>query len=45
MTGTAPDERPYSATDPHLLARVHCTEVDGFLRARIRYGAGGAGAN
>ena len=40
VTGTAPDGRPYSACDPHLLAWVHCTEVDSFLRARIRYGAG-----
>ena len=40
VAGTAPDERPYSASDPHLLAWVHCTEVDSFLRARIRYGAG-----
>ncbi len=39
VIGTAPDGRPYSACDPHLLAWVHCTEVDSFLRARIRYGA------
>ena len=39
VAGTAPDGRPYSACDPHLLAWVHCTEVDGFLRARVRYGA------
>ena len=37
--GTAPDGRPYRATDPHLLQFVHCTEVDSFLRARRRYGA------
>ena len=39
VAGTAPDGRAYSATDPHLLAWVHCTEVDSFLRARVRYGA------
>jgi len=39
VTGTAPDGRPYEATDPHLLQFVHCTEVDSFLRARERYGA------
>lgn len=39
VVGTAPDGRAYSANDPHLLSWVHCTEVDSFLRARIRYGA------
>lgn len=39
VRGTAPDGRPYAATDPHLLLFVHCTEVDSFLRARQRYGA------
>lgn len=39
VVGTAPDGRPYRATDPLLLSWVHCTEVDSFLRARIRYGA------
>lgn len=39
VEGTAPDGRPYRATDPHLLQFVHCTEVDSFLRARVRYGA------
>ena len=39
VRGTAPDGRPYRATDPHLLQFVHCTEVDSFLRARERYGA------
>jgi uncharacterized protein (DUF2236 family) len=39
VVGTAPDGRPYAANDPHLLAWVHCTEVDSFLRARVRYGA------
>lgn len=39
VTGTTPDGTPYAATDPHLLAWVHCTEADSFLRARLRYGA------
>ena len=39
VIGTAPDGRPYEANDPHLLAWVHCTEVDSFLRARQRYGS------
>lgn len=38
ISGTAPDGRPYEAIDPHLLAWVHCTEADSFLRARLRYG-------
>ena len=38
VTGTARDGREYSALDPHLLAWVHCTEADSFLRARLRYG-------
>lgn len=38
VTGVAPDGRPYSATDPHLIAWVHVTEVDSFLRAKQRYG-------
>lgn len=40
VVGVAPDGRPYSANDPHLLTWVHCAEVDSFLRARIRYGSG-----
>jgi len=40
VTGTAPDGRPYSADDPHLLAWVHVTEVDSFLAAFDRYGNG-----
>lgn len=39
VQGIAPDGRPYSATDPHLLRWVHITEVDSFLRAFRTYGA------
>jgi uncharacterized protein (DUF2236 family) len=39
VKGTAPDGRPYSASDPHLLKWVHVVEVDSFLRAYQRYGA------
>ena len=39
IVGTTRDGTPYAATDPHLLAWVHCTEADSFLRARMRYGA------
>ena len=39
VTGTAPDGRPYAASDPHLLRWVHLAEVDSFLRAHQRYGA------
>ena len=38
VTGTAPDGRPYSASDPHLLTWVHIAEVDSFLRAHSRFG-------
>jgi len=38
VTGFAPDGRPYTANDPNLLMWVHCTEVDSFLAARVRYG-------
>ncbi len=38
VKGVAPDGRPYSAGDPHLLAWVHLTEVDSFLAAYQRYG-------
>jgi uncharacterized protein (DUF2236 family) len=38
VTGTAPDGRPYSAADPHLLRWVHVAEVDSFLHAYQRYG-------
>lgn len=39
VVGTAPDGRPYSASDPHLLNWVHVAEVDSFLAAHQRYGA------
>ncbi len=39
VTGTAPDGRPYAASDPHLLLWVHVTEVDSFLAAYRRHGA------
>lgn len=38
VKGFAPDGRPYSANDPHLLLWVHVTEVDSFLAAFNRYG-------
>lgn len=38
VEGVAADGRPYRANDPHLLAWVHDTEVDSFLRAYQRYG-------
>ncbi|MFH7322780.1 oxygenase MpaB family protein [Aeromicrobium sp. HA] len=39
VTGTAPDGRPYAASDPHLLRWVHVAEIDSFLRAHDRYGS------
>src|ERR1700722_9210405 len=39
VTGTAPDGRPYAASDPHLLTWVHTAEADSFLRAHTRFGA------
>ncbi len=39
VRGRAPDGRPYSASDPHLLRWVHLAEIDSFLRAHQRYGA------
>jgi uncharacterized protein (DUF2236 family) len=39
IRGTAPDGRPYAASDPHLLRWVHVAEIDSFLRAHDRYGA------
>jgi len=38
VTGVAPDGRPYSAADPHLLRWVHLAEVDSFLLTYQRYG-------
>ena len=37
VRGKAPDGRPYSASDPHLLMWVHVTEADSFLTAYQRY--------
>jgi uncharacterized protein (DUF2236 family) len=39
VRGTAPDGRPYAASDPHLLRWVHLAEVDSFLATHQRYGA------
>ena len=39
VRGKAPDGRPYSAADPHLLKWVHVAEVDSFLDTYQRYGA------
>jgi uncharacterized protein (DUF2236 family) len=39
VQGTAPDGRPYAASDPHLLRWVAVTEVDSFLYTYQRYGA------
>ena len=39
VRGVAPDGRPYSADDPHLLRWVHLVEVDSFLRAHHTFGA------
>jgi uncharacterized protein (DUF2236 family) len=38
VTGTAPDGRPYAASDPHLLTWVHVAETDSFLRAYSCFG-------
>lgn len=38
VTGVAPDGRPYSAADPHLLRWVHLAEIDSFLWTYQRYG-------
>ena len=40
VRGVAPDGRSYDASDPHLLGWVHVAEVDSFLAAFQRYGAG-----
>lgn len=39
VRGTAPDGRPYAASDPHLLEWVHIAEIDSFLRAHQAYGS------
>jgi len=39
IAGTAPDGRPYAASDPRLLTWVHIAEADSFLRAHTRFGA------
>jgi uncharacterized protein (DUF2236 family) len=39
VSGTAPDGRPYAASDPRLLTWVHIAEADSFLRAHSRFGA------
>lgn len=39
VAGTAPDGRPYSANDPHLLAWVHHALTESFLVSYQRYGA------
>jgi uncharacterized protein (DUF2236 family) len=44
VRGTAPDGRPYAASDPHLLRWVHITEADSFLTAYQRYAALATGA-
>jgi uncharacterized protein (DUF2236 family) len=44
VVGTAPDGRPYAASDPHLLRWVHVAELDSFLAAHQRYGARRLGA-
>jgi uncharacterized protein (DUF2236 family) len=38
VRGTAPDGRPYAASDPHLLDWVHLAEVDSFLTGYQRFG-------
>lgn len=37
VVGTAPDGRPYAASDPDLLTWVHVAEVSNFLAAHLRY--------
>lgn len=39
VNGTMPDGAPYAANDSHNLLWVHCTEIDGFLRAFRIYGS------
>lgn len=37
VAGTAPDGRPYAASDPALLTWVHVAEVSCFLKSHLRY--------
>ncbi len=37
VVGTAPDGRPYAASDPALLTWVHVAEVHHFMAAHLRY--------
>lgn len=37
VTGSAPDGRPYRASDPELLTWVHVSEVSQFLAGYLRY--------
>jgi uncharacterized protein (DUF2236 family) len=37
VVGTAPDGRPYAASDPELLTWIHVAEVSSFLKAHLRY--------
>ncbi|WP_278433413.1 oxygenase MpaB family protein [Stutzerimonas kunmingensis] len=37
VSGTAPDGRPYAASDPDLLTWVHVAEVSSFLKSHLRY--------
>lgn len=37
VTGSAPDGRPYAASDPELLTWVHVSEVSQFLAGYLRY--------
>lgn len=37
VVGTAPDGRPYAASDPDLLRWVHVVEMGSFVRAHRRY--------
>lgn len=37
INGTAPDGRPYAASDPDLLTWVHVAEVSNFLTAHLHY--------
>jgi uncharacterized protein (DUF2236 family) len=38
VIGTAPDGRPYAASDPNLITWVHAAEVRSFLNAALAYG-------